>query len=268
MKCKIDGCDRDSKFKAQQVCQKHYFRMMRYGTYELTTVGKRRYRSQNAKGYQMLHLPDHPLAMANGSVYEHRKVIYDKYGDTLPDCELCGKEISWKTVHIDHIDEVVTNNSPANLRPLCRNCNTRRNLRPQHERKDAIAVTWDGETKTPNEWSRDPRVAVSNGTIVRRKKMGMSDYDCLFAPKLTHNGKLPVKRPTPPKYTRKNSIPIEWSGEKKTPSEWARDPRVKVCDATIRSRVRAGLSAYECLFREPRSNGQKTRELIKQRDNS
>lgn len=30
---------------------------------------------------------------------------------------------------------------------------------------------------------------VSGHTILRRKAAGMSDFDALFAPKLTHNGK-------------------------------------------------------------------------------
>ncbi|MDQ6191387.1 HNH endonuclease [Klebsiella pneumoniae] len=100
--------------------------MMRYGTYELTKRGKRKDRTKNSKGYQMINFPDHPLVMANGFVYEHRKVIYDRYGDTLPPCEICGKEVTWKTAHIDHIDEVVDNNSDSNLRVLCRACNVMR----------------------------------------------------------------------------------------------------------------------------------------------
>lgn len=260
MKCKIEGCDRESDYIEQQVCQKHYFRMMRYGTYELTTHGKRQERSHNGRGYQMLHLPDHPLAMVNGAVYEHRKVIYEKYGEVLPDCELCGKSLNWKIVHIDHIDEVVTNNEESNLRPLCVACNTRRSKPPEYTRKDAVPVTYLGETKTANEWARDPRVDVSNTTIVRRKKQGMSDYDCLFTAKITHNGKLPIKKPTPPKHTRKNSIAIEWNGEKKTPSEWARDPRVSVSDGTIRNRIRAGLSVELCLFSPPNIGGWRERK--------
>ncbi len=249
MKCKIEGCDSECRYMEQQVCQKHYFRMMRYGTYELIKKGKRKSRSQNARGYQMLHMPEHPLAMANGCVYEHRAVIYAKYGEKLPDCEICGKPLNWLNAHIDHIDENVINNSESNLRPLCVGCNTRRSRPPEHTRKDAVVITCFGETKTANEWARDKRVSVSNATISRRKRCGMTDYDCLFSPKITHNGKVPVKKPTPPKYTRKNSIAIEWEGETKTPSEWAADPRVSLSDGTIRSRAKAGLSAYDCLFK-------------------
>nr|MDQ6120782.1 HNH endonuclease [Klebsiella pneumoniae subsp. pneumoniae] len=34
--------------------------------------------------------------------------------------------MTWKTAHIDHIDEVVDNNSDSNLRVLCRACNVMR----------------------------------------------------------------------------------------------------------------------------------------------
>ena len=127
MKCKVEGCDRECKhYPGKGVCQMHYFRMMRYGTYELTKNGKGKFRHKNAKGYQMLKIPDHPLSMANGCVYEHRKVVYDRYGETLPPCEKCGKKVTWKTAHIDHIDEVVDNNADSNLRVLCRACNVMR----------------------------------------------------------------------------------------------------------------------------------------------
>lgn len=199
MKCKIDGCDRESNYITQQVCQKHYFRMMRYGTYELTTVGKRSFRSQNSKGYQMLHIPDHPLAMANGSVYEHRKVVHDRYGANLPPCEKCGKAVNWKTAHIDHKDEVVHHNEPDNLRVLCRACNVMRSRVhiPQHTVKGRHSVTYNGETKTPTEWSRDSRVRVSHSTIVRRLKSGMTPEEALFSEKVTHRSvKAKNRQPT------------------------------------------------------------------------
>ncbi len=189
MKCKVDGCDRDCKhYPGKGICQMHYFRMMRYGTYELTTIGKRKLRTRNSKGYQMLFLPDHPLAMANGMVYEHRKVVYDRHGENLPPCELCAKEVNWKTVHIDHIDESVDKNEPENLRVLCRACNTMRARVhiPQHTVKRRHAITFSGETKTPTEWARDPRVRVSNSTIIHRIKRGMTVEEALFSEKVTH----------------------------------------------------------------------------------
>ena len=144
----------------------------------------------------MLKIPDHPLSMANGCVYEHRKVVYDRYGETLPPCEKCGKEVTWKTAHIDHIDEVVDNNADSNLRVLCRACNVMRSRVhiPEHTKKGRTAITFNGETKTATEWSRDPRVSVSETSIKRRLKNGMNVEDALFSPKVTHRHTRPRGR--------------------------------------------------------------------------
>ncbi len=191
MKCKVEDCDRDCRYVEQQVCQKHYFRMMRYGTYELTRHGKHKPFTRNAKGYVMSRDPEHPLAMKNGFVYEHRKVIYAKYGDRLPPCELCGKEVNWNTVHIDHKDEVVNNNEDRNLRVLCNACNVMRSRVhiPSHTRKSCHAITYNGETKTPAEWSRDPRVKIAGNTILGRLKRGMTVEEALFSERITHCNK-------------------------------------------------------------------------------
>lgn len=197
MKCKVEGCERECKhYPGKGICQMHYFRMMRYGTYELTKNGKGKFRHKNAKGYQMLKIPDHPLSMANGCVYEHRKVVYDRYGETLPPCEKCGKEVTWKTAHIDHIDEGVDNNADSNLRVLCRACNVMRSRVhiPEHTKKGRTAITFNGETKTATEWSRDPRVSVSETSIKRRLKNGMNVEDALFSPKVTHRHTRPRGR--------------------------------------------------------------------------
>ncbi len=189
MKCKVEGCDHECKhYPGKGICQMHYFRMMRYGTYELTKKGKRQPRSHNAKGYQMLFLPNHPLAMANGSVYEHRKVVYDRHGEILPPCELCSKSVDWRTAHIDHIDDSVDNNEPNNLRVLCRACNTMRARVhiPQHTVKRRHAITFEGVTMTATEWARDPRVRVSGSTVVLRLKKGMTVEQALFGEKATH----------------------------------------------------------------------------------
>ena len=188
MKCKVDGCDRDASYQAAQVCQKHYFRFMRNGTYDLKK--QRKYRTQNPAGYQKLYEPDHPLAEKGGDVYEHRFIVYNHYGETLPDCEICGKPTNWETCHIDHIDCDVTNNNISNLRPLCNACNTRRDYPDFHSIKGRLAVTFDGITQTPTEWARDSRINVCGGQIKRRIDAGMSVEDALFSAKKTHNGRV------------------------------------------------------------------------------
>lgn len=243
-------------YSEQQVCQKHYFRFMRNGTYEIVRKSRARLRYQDPAGYWKVYEPNHPLADRTGYVWEHRKIVYDRIGDSVPPCELCAKPLTWKTAHVDHIDEDPSNNDPGNLRPLCCGCNTWRGSRiPQHEAKGHHAITFGGETKTPNEWARDPRVKVSNGTIVRRKKAGASDYEALFGEKRTHNGNLPRPEPrkTQFKYERSNAIALTINGVTKTAMEWSREPGCTVTDGAIRFRVRQGWPHDKAVFAPPRA---------------
>ena len=156
MKCKIDGCNREAVYKADCVCQKHYFRFMRNGTYDLLPKPIRKYRRHNVKGYQLIFEPRHQLAMSDGYVYEHRFVIYSIYQNNLPNCKLCGCKLTWSSCHIDHIDNDITNNTPENLRPICRACNVMRShtLIPKYTHKGHSKITFNGLTMTAAEWSR------------------------------------------------------------------------------------------------------------------
>lgn len=188
MQCKVDGCDRESHYKAAQLCQMHYHRQRRRGSFEVKT-GRPRY--EDERGYQYVHVPGHPLcAKGQSYVAEQRVVLYAAIGPGPMDCVLCGCGLTWKTCQADHIDENPRNNARDNLRPLCRRCNTWRSMPPAHIRvSNATVLTWAGETKTAFEWSRDERINLSAGAIRNRKRRGMSDEECLFAPKVTHNGK-------------------------------------------------------------------------------
>lgn len=166
----------------------HYFRFMRNGTYD--TVITRKYRTQNPAGYQKLYEPSHALANKDGSVYEHRFVLYnnrDLIGNPVTQCELCGDDISWSSLHVDHIDDDVTNNNLVNLRPTCRSCNTFRGHTSYS--MGSIILTINGKSLSPEAWSRQGGVKVTGATIRHRYRSGMSDYDCVFAPKKTHKSK-------------------------------------------------------------------------------
>lgn len=183
--CKIDKCERPSMYVKDDVCQMHYFRFMRNGTYDKVQK-KATYRIENPAGYQLLLIPDHPLAQSNGRVYEHRKVAYEKYGETLPDCELCGKSCNWEvyTTHIDHIDRNVRNNNPSNLRPLCNACNSRRDYEA-YKVKTSIPVYFNGQIKTAEEWSRMEFCSVKGVTIRRRIESGWDVGKAIKTPSRT-----------------------------------------------------------------------------------
>ena len=188
MRCKVDGCEKDARYKSQCVCQKHYFRFMRTGAYDLAEK-KGPMKTREWNGYIRVHEPDHPLADMNGYVAEHRKVVYDRIGESLSECELCKKPVDWTTVHIDHKDDNRKNNAPDNLRPLCNGCNTRRGYPEQHTVAGRLAITYQGETKTPQEWARDPRVSIPGHTIRHRFKAGMTAEQALFSERKTHKNK-------------------------------------------------------------------------------
>lgn len=196
MKCKVEGCERECMYKSQQVCQKHYFRYMRYGTYDLT-MKPRKERRVHSAGYICLFMPDHPLACSTGYVYEHRYVLYKKYGDKIPDCEICGAITTWdsRDTHVDHINEDKSDNRESNLRILCNSCNVRRSNKPENYINKAHTHTFtiDGVSLTAAQWARVDGVKVAGNTIVRRRKQGFSDYDCVFMEKKTHNGNVVSK---------------------------------------------------------------------------
>lgn len=252
MQCKVDGCDREARYKAAELCQKHYFRQWRYGTTDTTKAGKAKPRFEDDRGYQFIYAPTHPLVSKGQSyVAEHRMVLYAAIGPGPMKCELCRCEMTWKTCQTDHIDENPRNNARENLRPLCRRCNTWRSMPPAHVRMPkANVLTWNGETKTAAEWARDPRVNICGRQIALRLRSGMTAEQALFAPKVTHNGSppKPAPRKTQFKHERKNAIRIEVDGVVMTAAEWARHPDCRVTVEGLIWRIKAGWDHKRAVF--------------------
>lgn len=180
MVCKVGGCNKDVRYKEQQVCQMHYFRMMRTGSYEKK---QRKYRIQNPAGYQKLYEPTHLLANSDGYVYEHRFIYFNEISIEVDKCKLCKDKITWKNCHIDHIDEDVSNNKRENLRALCRPCNT---FRGYNEDSVGTLIECGGKKLTIAAWARQGGVKVAGNTIRTRLKKGMNTEEAIYGERQTH----------------------------------------------------------------------------------
>ena len=187
VKCKVDECGRDAMYIEKELCQKHYFRIMRNGHVNLLLSTEREKGIRNRKdffitpnGYKRVYSYNHPLARKHW-VFEHRFLIYQKYGEALPSCELCGKSTNWKTCHIDHKDKNTLNNDLSNLRPLCRPCNTGRT-----ERSNIPRYEYLGKMMTVTQLAKIDGCQVCRAHLKRRIDAGISIVDAMFSKNLTH----------------------------------------------------------------------------------
>lgn len=113
--CEVEGCDRLAK--ARQWCEKHYQRWHEHGDPEkMVRPNYGAKRRLHVQGYVMIWEPDHPLAMAYGYVFEHRKVLHDA-GIEVP--EGC---------HVHHKNEDKTDNRVENLEVLTAQEHTRHHI--------------------------------------------------------------------------------------------------------------------------------------------
>ena len=190
MNCSIEGCDNPVMYKTRQICQMHYFRYMRNGTYE--KVQKRRTTVlYTPNGYKRVFMPNHDLSTRDGFVFEHRALFYNLTKGLVLSCDFCGADWSFRSYrdHVDHIDNDKLNNSIYNLRPLCNACNTGRGKGAPCDRDGTLAITYLNKTMTPEEWSREEISSVCGHTISRRFKSGWSAVDAITKPSRTYKGK-------------------------------------------------------------------------------
>lgn len=92
--------------------------------------------------YRTEKRPDHPMAMADGKVYVHRRTLYDKIGPGPHPCHWCHKEVEWAArggrIVADHLNGDRWDNCPENLVPSCDYCNHARSRNPKFLTVNAV----------------------------------------------------------------------------------------------------------------------------------
>lgn len=189
MKCSIDACENKAKYVNPPICQTHYHRMWRNGSYHLERK-EARYITSN--GYVVVSAPGHPLSRKSGYILEHRLVAYEKYNGSCPICEICGAQTSWDIYkfHVDHIDNNRQNNHPENLRLICNACNTKKDIDDDYYQKNgAFSLTINGKTMTARMWANQPGANFCSPSIKNRYKSGIPAWESVFGEKRTHKNK-------------------------------------------------------------------------------
>lgn len=139
--------------------------------------------------YKHRKVSGHPLTYANGCGYEHRILYFNAHGVGPFSCHWCGKEVTWATLHIDHLDDDGMNNDLSNLVTSCPLCNQRRGRdKWMSTWRAKSGVTVNGVTKTVNEWAEE--MGISRPTIQDRLRKGWTPEAAVLTPR----GKFGPKR--------------------------------------------------------------------------
>lgn len=171
--CRVDGCSRVANRVSYQLCEMHYYRLRRNGSTGI--VRQRKPQLEHSSGYVIIYAHGHPLThgLAGSYTYEHRVVFYDNHGPGPFSCNWCGVEVTWETMHVDHVNAAVNDNRIENLVASCPGCNRARGtekMKSTMRRTRARLIEWNGEALTAGEWA--DRLGVARFTVEWRLKAG------------------------------------------------------------------------------------------------
>lgn len=182
--CNVDGCHAMANRTKHGVCEKHHARIRRNGTSD--TIVTHKDRRVHSQGYIILYMPNHQLAVKR-HVFEHRYVYFEHFGSGPFACHVCGKEVGWSNLHIDHLNDNKTDNRIENLKPACPTCNQSRGREKMKatQRKKGMLLTHNGETKCISEWADE--LQISRASLVWRLGHGWS-IDKVLRPRQSRTG--------------------------------------------------------------------------------
>jgi len=183
--CSVAGCDMKVRSSGSPYCEKHYMRVRRYqrtGREEVPEV------TRHTSGYLLAYAPAHPLAKRRGASreYQHRVVYYDHHGEGPFCCHWCGRVVTWRNLHIDHVNGNREDNCIENLVASCPKCNVWRDedkLLSALRKKRGRHLTLNGDTRTVSEWAR--HVGISPSSLSSRLERGWPLDVALSKPRST-----------------------------------------------------------------------------------
>ena len=134
--CSVPECVKPARSGVNRYCEMHYYRVRRHGRVGTVRIARG---WTDTRGYRWVNRPAHFLADAEGRVYEHRIVLFEKIGPGAHPCHWCGHSVTWDLSYYygggsdalvsDHVDGNKMNNAPTNLVPACNPCNASRGRR-------------------------------------------------------------------------------------------------------------------------------------------
>lgn len=193
--CSVEGCSKPATRKAAGMCETHYYRKRRTGMTALRPVilsnsvrtsADRRVIAEtveHSNGYLLNYAPDHPLSRGDHPrVYQHRVVYYERHGAGPFDCHWCQRQVTWETMHVDHVDDDKQNNDISNLVASCPACNQARGqwkVKLHHRRQSGIQI--GDRIHTLNEWAAI--AGISRSAIRMRLDKGWTAERAVFEPR-------------------------------------------------------------------------------------
>ena len=185
--CSVEECGKPANRVGAGLCEAHYARVRRHGSTDRVSRVKPGSLVHTA-GYLLIRAPGHSLDRGGGRVYEHRAVFFEAHGEGPFACHWCRNEITWDDLHVDHVNESVTDNSLSNLVASCAICNQARGLEKMRRTKRLQSTrryTAHGKTMCIAEWSRE--LGISRNAIEFRIKAGWP-IEKVFSPRIGLSG--------------------------------------------------------------------------------
>lgn len=193
--CSVERCKSAANRVGHVLCEKHYMRKRRHGSFHKKSTLKHKNLTHTG-GYVLIHAPNHPLRKSSNRLYEHRVVYYDAHGAGPFKCNWCDAELTWDDLHIDHLNDVVTDNRIENLVASCPVCNVARGRNKMIATRRAQSTRRykaHGKDMCLSEWAR--YLGISTASINYRIKKGWP-LDKALSPRIGKSGPPSRERPT------------------------------------------------------------------------